>query len=249
MRKTITQIGSLPYEDVDEALDYSFRHDIPFLPELIKKGDSMLEYIKHPGKLSCLEKFKSEVKRRKISEVKIQCVGPSTLIFSEYEKDDAVNRIKNHVNSILEGLSAEKVILFFDEPLISLDKSLYEALEINEGYSQILDEILNGIPKRDLTIGMHTCNRADWNGLFGLSKIEIISFDASKFAREVFHSEKYRGNKRIAWGINRKEDAREFHEGDLLTLPCGMSPARYSIEDCEKNLAMLSETSRFYQNN
>lgn len=36
-RKIITQIGSLPYEDIGEAVEYSLRHDIPFLPELIKK--------------------------------------------------------------------------------------------------------------------------------------------------------------------------------------------------------------------
>lgn len=53
-----TQIGSLPFTDVDAAVSYSLQHDIPFLPELTALGDGMTEYIKNPGKLSCLEAFK-----------------------------------------------------------------------------------------------------------------------------------------------------------------------------------------------
>ena len=55
--KIVTQIGSLPYDDVEQAVEYSLRHDIPFLPELPKLGDAMLEYAKEPGKLSCLRRF------------------------------------------------------------------------------------------------------------------------------------------------------------------------------------------------
>ncbi len=57
-RKVITQIGSIPYQDVKQAVKYSLKHDIPFLPELPKLGDGVLDYIKNPGKLSCLEEFK-----------------------------------------------------------------------------------------------------------------------------------------------------------------------------------------------
>jgi len=41
----ITQIGSLPFTDVDAAVNYSLQHDIPFLPELTAMGDWMTEYI------------------------------------------------------------------------------------------------------------------------------------------------------------------------------------------------------------
>ena len=30
-RQMITQIGSLPYDDVERAVEYSLQHDIPFL--------------------------------------------------------------------------------------------------------------------------------------------------------------------------------------------------------------------------
>ena len=54
----VTQIGSLPYDSVEKAVEYSLRHDIPFLPELPLLGDSMIKYINTPGKLSCLSEFK-----------------------------------------------------------------------------------------------------------------------------------------------------------------------------------------------
>jgi hypothetical protein len=51
-RRLFTQIGSLPFDNVDRAIAYSLQHDIPFLPELVVLGDAMLEYLKHPGELS-----------------------------------------------------------------------------------------------------------------------------------------------------------------------------------------------------
>lgn len=85
----ITQIGSLPFTDVDAAVEYSLQHDIPFLPELTALRDGMTEYIKNPGQLSCLEAFK----KQSFKTVKVQCIGPATLIQSEYDEDDAILRV------------------------------------------------------------------------------------------------------------------------------------------------------------
>ena len=109
-RKIITQIGSLPYEDAGEAVAYSLEHDVPFLPELPKLGDAMLEYIKQPGRLSCLAEFK----KHKFDTVKIQCIGPATLMLSGYKEDEAVQRIVEHIQAMMDGLEAKEVILFLD---------------------------------------------------------------------------------------------------------------------------------------
>lgn len=85
----ITQIGSLPFTDVDTAVSYSLQHDIPFLPKLTALGDGMTEYIKKPGKLSCLVAFK----RHQSATVKVQCIGPAMLIQSKYDEDDAIPRV------------------------------------------------------------------------------------------------------------------------------------------------------------
>ena len=98
MRKIVTQIGSLPLEDVNEAVKYSLKHDIPFLPELPKKGDAMMAYIKNPGKLSCLEEFK----KHKFDTVKIQCIGPATLMLAGLKEDEAMQGICEHITAITD---------------------------------------------------------------------------------------------------------------------------------------------------
>jgi len=182
-REIITQIGSLPLEDVTEAVEYSLKHDIPFLPELPKNGDAMLEYIKQPGRLSCL----SEFKKHKFETVKIQCVGPATLMLSGYKEDEVIEKIYAHICAILQGLQAEKTILFLDEPALGhtgVDfRQLWEAL----------------FASFDVTPGVHVCGNMDWDLLFD-SPVKIISFDASKY--DLTKYSKYRSGKNIAWGVD-----------------------------------------------
>lgn len=112
--KTVTQIGSLPFRKVGTAIAYSLKHDIPFLPELTTLGDAMLTYIKDPGRLSCLAEFR----RHHFQTVKVQVVGPATLIQSGYKQGEAVARIYQHIERVLDGLRAEEIILFLDEPAL-----------------------------------------------------------------------------------------------------------------------------------
>ncbi len=61
----------------------------------------MTDYIKNPGKLSCPEAFKEHV----FKTVKVQCIGPATLIQSKYDEDDAVMLVYQHVEAVLDGLN------------------------------------------------------------------------------------------------------------------------------------------------
>ena len=218
--KIITQIGSLPFVDVSQAVAFSLKHDIPFLPELPKKGDSMLNYIKDPGSLSCLEEFK----KHDFDRVKIQCVGPATLVLSGYSQDEAVSRAYEHISRIVDGLKAKEIILFLDEPAlghVGIDfKSLWQVLFSNFTVTQ----------------GVHTCGNMDWDELFR-SDIQIISFDASQF--DLTKYSRYRSGKRIAWGVKRREDIKDFKDGDLITLPCGMGTPLFKPEDCPRALDNL----------
>lgn len=220
--KIITQVGSLPFEDVKEAVAYSLKHDIPFLPELPKKGDAMLEYIKTPGKLSCLGEFK----KHEFETVKIQCVGPATLTLGGYAGDVAVARILEHVTVVLDGLEAKETILYLDEPALGSSginyKDLWEAL-----FSSF-----------NVIRGVHVCGNMDWDLLFD-SDIQIISFDASLF--DLTKYSKYRSGKRISWGVKEAKDVKDFKAGDLITLPCGMGTPLYKAEDCEKSLKKLQD--------
>lgn len=219
-RRVVTQIGSLPFDDVDQAVAYSLRHDIPFLPELPARGDSMLDYIKRPGVLSCLAAFKKHA----FDTVKVQCVGPATLVMSGYGEDEAVERAYAHVAAVLDGLEADTVILFLDEPALG---------HAGFDYRGMWAPIFSSFP---VVPGVHTCGSMNWDELFA-SGVTYVSFDASQFDITPYLG--YRGGKRIAWGVQRREDVRDFNPGDLLTLPCGMGPRMFTADDCEKNLALL----------
>ena len=222
----VTQVGSLPYEDVEKAVEFSLRHDIPFLPELPKLGDAMMDYIKNPGHLSCLDTFKKKVEGRPV--VKVQCIGPATLILAGYSEDEAIARTCQHIDALLDGLNAGTIILFLDEPALGQAGFDYHRL-----WSPLFESF-------DVTPGVHVCGNMNWDELFN-SQVQIISFDASQYDVTIYPA--YRNGKRIAWGIENRQDVRDFQKGDLLTLPCGMGPKLYSTDDCEVCLAKLREVA------
>jgi len=225
-QRIVTQIGSLPYDDVDAAVEYSLRHDIPFLPELPKLGDAMLEYAKRPGQLSCLRAFQERTAGHDV--VKVQCIGPATLILSGYSEDDAITMACQHIAAILDGLRVGKVILFLDEPALG---------QVGFDYRQLWSPLFESF---DVTRGVHVCGNMNWDDLFRYD-IEIISHDASQY--DITKYPAYRNGKRIAWGVQNRQDVRDFQEGDLLTLPCGMGPKFYTPDDCETSLKRLFEIS------
>ena len=224
--KIITQIGSLPYDDADKAVEYSLRHDIPFLPELPLLGDAMMDYIKHPGNMSCLNTFKKKVAG--FDTVKMQCVGPATLILGGYDQDEAFSRVYEHINALIDGLDAGKIILFLDEPALG-----HAGFDYRQLWSPLFESF-------NVISGVHTCGNMNWDEMFA-ADIDIISFDASKY--DITKYPGYRNGKRIAWGVETMENVKDFQEGDLLTLPCGMGPKFYSTEDCEKSLSNLTKIS------
>ncbi len=222
--KRITQIGSLPFTDVETAVAYSLRHEIPFLPELTALGDAMLDYVKNPGHLSCLEAFK----RHRFETVKVQCIGPATVIQSGYEEDDAISRIYQHVERILDGLQAEEIILFLDEPALGY---------VGFAYERLWEPLFESFP---VIRGVHICGNMQWDHLFD-AKIDIISFDASKYDITRYYTA--RNGKRVAWGVEKPEDVKDFQLGDLITLPCGMPHLAFAQEQAEQRFLQLQHAA------
>lgn len=220
----ITQIGSLPFTDVDIAVAYSLQHDIPFLPELTALGDGMLEYVKDPGRLSCLAAFK----KQRFETVKVQCIGPATLIQSKYDKDDAVMRVYQHVEAVLDGLQADEIILFLDEPALGY---------IGFDFVRLWEPIFDSFP---VTRGVHTCGNMQWDQLFA-APIDIISFDASKYDISKYYAD--RNGKRIAWGITNVEQVTDYRPGDLITGPCGLPHLTHTEADAHARLALLQQAA------
>ncbi len=218
--KMVTQIGSLPFSDVGRAVAYSLQHEIPFLPELTARGDAMLNYIKDPGNLSCLAEFK----RHRFETVKVQCVGPATLLQSGYDEDDGILRIYNHIEAVLDGLHAEEILLFLDEPALG-----YSGFD----YQRLWEPLFESFP---VVRGVHVCGNMQWDQLFDAA-IDIISFDASKYDITKYYSS--RKGKKIAWGIEKPENVADYRFGDLITLPCGMPHRAYSEEQADQRLDLL----------
>jgi hypothetical protein len=223
-KKMITQIGSLPFTSVEEAVAYSLTHAIPFLPELPALGDEMLSYIERPGELSCLKEFQHHY----FSTVKIQVIGPATLIFTGYEEDDALLRIYTHIEQIIDGLCAEEIILFLDEPAIG---------QVSFDYMELWEEIFSSF---QVIRGVHICGDMQWDLLFN-AEINIISFDASQYDITQYFTS--RQGKRIAWGINSPEQIKDFRPGDIITPPCGLSPRTFTEETCYQTLEFLRQTA------
>lgn len=234
-KKIITQIGSLPFENVNAAVEYSLKHDIPFLPELTNRREKMFEYIKNPGRLSCLAEFK----KHEFDTVKIQCIGPAILTPGTYAENEAVERVYNHLSAILNGLKADEVIIFLDEPALGSAAPDYEDL-----WSPIFETLKTMFPRIKIAPGVHVCGNMNWDRLFDSKIIEIISFDASKFDITTYPF--YRRDKRIAWGVVKKEDVKDFQKGDLITPPCGLGlrDTEYCQQEFEK-LNKIAEEIKF----
>jgi hypothetical protein len=220
----ITQIGSLPFRDVDAAVNYSLQHDIPFLPELTALGDGMTEYIKNPGKLSSLEAFK----KHQFATVKVQCIGPATLIQGKYDEDDALLRVYAHVEALLDGLEADEIILFLDEPALGY---------VGFDFVGLWEPIFSSFP---VTRGVHTCGNMQWDQMFA-APIDIISFDASMFDIAKYYDD--RNGKRIAWGITDVEQVTDFQPGDLITGPCGLPHLTHTPASANERLDMLKDVA------
>lgn len=224
IEKIITQIGSLPYDNPEEAVQYSLKHDIPFLPELPKLGDAIMDYVKNPGKLSCLNFFREQ----QFETVKVQCVGPATLTGAGYEENMAMVIILEHITAILDGLNAKEIFLFLDEPSLG---------NVGFDFKELWMPIFESFP---VIPGVHCCDNMDWDKMFE-SGIKIVSFDASKF--DLTKYPKYQNFRdrdgRIAWGVKKFGDVKDFRAGDLLTLPCGMGTNLYTVKDCPKELKKL----------
>ena len=222
--KRITQIGSLPFSDVERAIAYSLRHEIPFLPELTARGDAMLSYIKDPGNLSCLEAFKEH----RFDTVKVQCIGPATLLQSGYSEDNAISRIYRHIEAILDDLQAEEILLFLDEPALG-----YTGVDFQRLWTPLFESF-------PVVRGVHVCGNMQWDLLFD-AEIDIISFDASKHDITRYYTQ--RNERRISWGIERVEDVADYRPGDLITPPCGMPHHAYSEDQAEQRLSLLRDVA------
>lgn len=233
----ITQIGSLPLEEEVAAVDYSFRHDIPFLPELPSRGDDMIKSVADGLEPICTEEFKKMVRKERPDTVKIQAAGPATMIKSGYEDAIVTALVYAQFRRMLDCLDAQNVIIFLDEPALGVYEGNYKA-KWHELFSMLRADYIN----KNLVFGVHTCGNFQWDQLFAKdSGIDIVSFDASQFNPTAYanYAEFRSRGGRLSWGVKKAEDITDYREGDLITLTCGMHPKFYTAGECEHRYQLL----------
>ena len=152
-----TGVGSLPFRDIDEALAYSFKHELPFFPQLLNIHGDMIDQVKNCN-FKYLELFINEARKRGKSPLKLQLAGPNTYpgnVSDIYDCIEEVYKITNDTD----------IYLFFDEPIIN--------------HSQELEEVIRYAKKYFTKIGIHCCKKLlnkDVSYINSLS-LDIFSLD------------------------------------------------------------------------
>lgn len=213
----ITGVGSLPYTDPKTAVDYAMKYDIPFLPELTGVGESMENYLNSSEPLSSARYFGEY----SFDLAKFQSVGVVTAMNFKLSEDEATLKIIDHISRNIKYINAKKIILFLDEPVLG-----HSGLPFERMWENVFEEF-------DVIRGIHTCGNMLWDKLLA-APIEILNFDASRYDVTKYYTNR---SKRIAWGVEKLEDIRDWQKDDLITTPCGLS--QYSTEDAENILENL----------
>jgi len=168
----ITGIGSLPFEDIKEAIDYSLQHDIPFIPQLPSIEGSMIQQIKEE-KYTALEHW-----GREHECYKIQLVGPQTSKVKFEQIISYAQKLKVQLH--------QTPILFIDEPVLNT---------IDKEYIDFYDKL-----SKEFKIGLHCCANTDWNEVLKLP-LSYISFDASHFESQFPYTDFLNKNIKIVLGL------------------------------------------------
>ncbi|MGD9201107.1 MAG: hypothetical protein PVI26_06065 [Chitinispirillia bacterium] len=134
----------------------------------------------------------------KIPTVKGQVTGPfsyglslndnlgKAVWYDEQYRDIIIKQLINKALWQIKILSkyAEKIILFFDEPIFSaLGTPAYIGIE-DETVISVLNELAFAIQNEYVAVGIHCCGNMDWS-LLTQTSIDIIAFDAYEFGDKI----------------------------------------------------------------
>ncbi|MBN2533217.1 MAG: hypothetical protein JXB88_10015 [Spirochaetales bacterium] len=141
---------------------------------------------------------KLDKKHEKLPLVKGQVTGPFTFGLGMNDNEGkAVWFDEQYRDVVLKGLLmkaywqieklfelAEKVIIFFDEPIFSaLGTPAYLGIQ-DDDVVFTLNELVEGCHGKGAAVGIHCCGNMDW-GLLARTAIDIIAFDAYSFGDKV----------------------------------------------------------------
>ncbi len=200
-----TGIGSVPHTSVDDALDYAFAHDIPFLPQLAE--ERMLTLATEPTHGRAWAAFLERLPGLPLA--KLQLAGPVTL--KRYAQFDDLEQLKAKARFQIEALVRLGVtpLFFIDEP------------GLGDGPFDGLAELIAQLQRQGALTGVHCCGRTNWAALAAMPGLDVISFDASLSLEAVFTEAKdFAGT--LAFGVTSLTPPVSSRSW-LLTATCGLA--------------------------
>ncbi len=160
----LTGVGSLPHQLTSKAIEYSLRHDLPFVPQLPHAEGFMIQQEKNFAQSPftaylSLEDFLNQINR----PFKFQISGPMT---SQKNFNEYLPTLQK-IDSLFSKFK-DKIIIFLDEPIIEEANLLQSNLA------------LNYLKERNYKTGVHSCHQFEVNS-FALDKLDFLSFDEQYF--------------------------------------------------------------------
>lgn len=212
----ITGIGSVPFYDVDEAFNFSFKHDIPFFPQIPNIHANMCDQVKDSN-FTHLDEFVSEAKRRNIKLIKIQIAGPCTCNLPLQNLKKCIEEIQNKTQGI-------DILFCLDEPILT------------NHYFDFYKELVSS--KAFKMVALHSCKKLELFEINELTKIfDYVFYDA--ILNKELHLKVNEASKLCPGIVDYLGNEIEIDRSKfkIISASCGLlnSPTPYKILEILKN--------------
>lgn len=181
-----------------------------------------------------LHEFLRQTKKRRYKYLKGQITGPVTftlgirsddgnpVYFDEELREISLMVLKAKARWQIQVMKpqAEKVVIFIDEPILSvIGGSAYLSINPSE-VERLLREMVSAISSSGAIPGIHCCGRADWDMVIR-SGVKVLSFDAYEHFQSIIASSEalkgfLEGGGFLAWGIVPTTEAINKEDMDSL---------------------------------
>jgi len=256
-----THIGSLPFLNIEDAINFNKEFDLPVLSTLPNmssnefmvnqlsigiSGSSLINFKINIDELEfapdfklhflMLDQFKSEFKRR---DIKWQIIGPITFIksFEDSLSDSQVKKLLNWYQSVILNFyrdhkdSFKKILFILDEPLFDIK------------FKSELIYILDLLKKTDMDIGIHCCSHLGACDLADI-KLDYLSIDCSLYNQQELLSIKNIATNLISGVVDTVTGDICYPISEIIKTSKYFSPtcglAFSEIKVCHKALSNLS---------
>jgi hypothetical protein len=171
-----TGIGSLPHHNVDAALEYSFKHTLPFLPQIPTRNPREFMVAQaldcNTPISSCWHPWLRELEERKTPVAKVQLAGPLTCQWVLQGQDGTTPDLYPELDTQIFRLVLAKSIAMVrrlkslgTQPVFYIDEPCLDAFSSqNPKYELALQELkimVQTLQKEGATVGLHCCGLKD----------------------------------------------------------------------------------------